>query len=78
MVVKEARHKAEAKTTHLDVERMSLFLELGATKDEVSSLYSQVGRDKKLLRKTTRRPWSGFLPMATNVVCSNTTFVKTN
>ena len=32
---KEAKHKAEAKTVGLDVERTSLLLEIRATKDEV-------------------------------------------
>ena len=46
-VAKEARSKAEAKTSHLKVERTSLLLELEAAKDEVSSLYSQAGKDKE-------------------------------
>ena len=37
---KEGRHKAEVKTALLEVERTSLLLELGATKDEVTSLHS--------------------------------------
>ena len=44
--VEEARRRAEAKTAHLEIERTSLLLELGATKDEVSSLHSQAGKDK--------------------------------
>ena len=49
--VEEARRKAEAKTPHLEIERTSLLLELGATKDEVSSLHSQAGKDKEAMEE---------------------------
>ena len=39
-VAKEARHKAEAETSRLEVDRTSLLLELGAAKYEVSFLHS--------------------------------------
>ena len=42
----EARRKAEAEVAFLKVEQTSLLLEVGATKDEVSSLQSQEGKDK--------------------------------
>ena len=48
-VSEEARRKAKAEAAHLEVERTSLLLEIGATKDEVSSLHSQVGKDKKAM-----------------------------
>ena len=38
VVAKEARRKAEAEVAHLEVERTSLVLKIGVTKDEVSSL----------------------------------------
>ena len=41
----------EAETTLLEVERTSLLLELGATKNEVSSLHSQAGRDKEAMEE---------------------------
>ena len=44
-------HKAEAETARLVVERTSLLLELRATKDEVSSLHSQAGRDKEAMEE---------------------------
>ena len=47
--VEEGRRKAEVETTRLEVEQKTLLLELGATKDEVSSLHSQVGRDKEAM-----------------------------
>ena len=47
----ESRSKAKAGTTHLEVERTSLPLELGASKDEVSSFHSQVGRDKEAMEE---------------------------
>ena len=43
----EGKCKGEAETARLKVEQTSLLLELGATKDEVSSLHSQAGRDKE-------------------------------
>ena len=39
-VVEEAKCKAKSKTAHLEVERTSLLLELGAEKDKVSSFQS--------------------------------------
>ena len=47
--VEHGRHKKEAEIVCLEVEQTSLLLELGATKDEVSSLHSQVGRDKEAM-----------------------------
>ena len=41
----------EAETARLEVEWTSLLLELRATKDEVSSLHSQVGRDKQAIKE---------------------------
>ena len=40
VVAEEGRRKAEAGTARFEVEQTSLLLELGATKDEVSSLNS--------------------------------------
>ena len=48
VVVEEPKCKAEAKTAHLEVERTFLLLELGAAKDEVSSLQSQAGKTKRV------------------------------
>ena len=50
-VAEEAKCMAEAETALLEVERMSLLLELGAAKDEVSSLHSQVGNDKEAMKE---------------------------
>ena len=41
----------EVETALLEVKRTSLLLELGATKDEVSSLHSQAGRDKEAMEE---------------------------
>ena len=49
--VEEGRHKVEAVTACLEVEVTSLLLELEATKDEVSSLYSQGGRNKEAMEE---------------------------
>ena len=51
VVVEEARRMAEADTAHLEIERTTLLLKLGATKDEVSSLHSQVGKDKEAMEE---------------------------
>ena len=48
---KRGRHKVKAETTCLEVERTSHLLELGAIKDEVSSLHSQAGRNKEAIEK---------------------------
>ena len=45
-VAEEARRKTEAEVASLEVERTSLPLEVGVTKDEVSSLQSQASKDK--------------------------------
>ena len=50
-VVEEARCKAEAEATRLEVERTSLLLEIRAAKDEVSSLHSQAGKDKESIQE---------------------------
>ena len=46
---KEDRCRLEAEVARLEVEQMSLLLELEASKDEVSSLHSQAGKDKEAL-----------------------------
>ena len=43
----EGKCKGEAETALLKIEQTSLLLELETTKDEVSSLHSQAGRDKE-------------------------------
>ena len=50
-VAGETRRKTEAEDGRLDVERTSLLLEIGAAKDEVSSLHSQVGKDKVAMKE---------------------------
>ena len=42
---------AETETTHLEVEQTSLLLELGAAKDEVSSLHSQASKDEEAMEE---------------------------
>ena len=45
------RRKAKAEVACLEVERTSLLLEIGTAKDEVSSLYSQAGKDKEAMEE---------------------------
>ena len=49
--VEEAKRKDEAESSLLEVERTSLLLEIGATKDEVCSLQSQAGKDKEVMEE---------------------------
>ena len=42
---------AKARTARLEVERISLLLELKEIKDEVSSFHSKAGRDKEAMEK---------------------------
>ena len=50
-VVEEARRKAEAEVARLEVERMSLLLEIRVAKGEISFLNSQAGKDKEAMEK---------------------------
>ena len=50
-LAEEANCKTEDKITCLEVERTSLLLELEAAKDEVSSLHSQVSKDKEVMEE---------------------------
>ena len=49
--VEEDGRRLEAEVTRLAVEQTSLLLELEASKDEVSSLHSQVGKDKEAMEE---------------------------
>ena len=49
-----------AEVGRLTVERTSLLLELEASRDEVSALHSQVGKDKEAKVEDYRKPWSRF------------------
>ena len=51
VAAEEGKCKEAAETARLEVERTSLLLELGATKDEVSSLHSQASRDKEAMEE---------------------------
>ena len=50
-VAEEAKHKAEAEATRLEVERTSILVEIGMAKDEVSSLHSQASKDKEAMEE---------------------------
>ena len=50
-VGEEARRKAEAEAARLEVEQMSLLLEIGMVKDVVSSLHSQSNKDKEAMEE---------------------------
>ena len=69
---------AETETTHLEVEQTSLLLELGAAKDEVSSLHSQESKDEEAMEEDYQKALELIFSYAMDVVCSNTTFLETN
>ena len=50
-VGEEAKRKAEEEAARLEIERMSLLLEIEPAKDEVSSLHSQAGKDKEAMEE---------------------------
>ena len=50
-VLEEARQKAEDEASRLVVERVSLLIELGTSKDEVSALQAQALKEKKALEE---------------------------
>ena len=50
-VVEEARQKAEDEASHLANERVSLLLELGTCKDEVSAIQEEALKEKKALEE---------------------------
>ena len=50
-VVEEARRKVEDEASRLAVERVSLLLELGTRKDEMSALQAQALKEKKALEE---------------------------
>ena len=47
----EGKRKVKVRTARLEVEWTSFLLELGAAKDEASSLHPQVGRDKEAMKE---------------------------
>ena len=51
VVAKEARRKVKFEAARLEVDRMSLLLELRTVKDEVSSLQSQAYKDKEGMKE---------------------------
>ena len=50
-ISEEARQKAEDEASHLAVERVSMLLELGSNKDEVSALHTRALKEKKALEE---------------------------
>ena len=54
-ILEEARRKAEVEDAHLKVELTSLLLKVRTAKDEVSSLYSQAGKDKEVMEEDYRK-----------------------
>ena len=54
-IVEEDGRRLEAEVARLVVNRTSLLLELEASKDEVSSLHSQVGKDKEAMEEDNQK-----------------------
>ena len=72
VATEEGSHKAKAKIAHLEVERTSLLLELGATKDEVPSLYSEAGRDKEAIEAEYHKALEVIFSYGVRVLCVQT------
>ena len=72
----EGKCKAEVETARLEIERTSLLLELGVTKDEVPSLHCQAGRDKEAMKEEYQKALEVIFAYGAGVVCSNTTYVE--
>ena len=51
VIAEKARCKAKSEAVRLEVDQTSLLLDLGATKDEVSSLQSQASKDKEAMEE---------------------------
>ena len=51
VAMEEEGYRLEVEVARLAIERTSLLLELEASKDEVSSLHSQAGKDKEALEE---------------------------
>ena len=76
-VAEEARFKAESETARLEVDRTSLLLVFETVKDEVSSLQSQVGKDKMAMEEEYQKALKVIFAYGTGVVFSNTTSMET-
>ena len=72
MVVEEAKHKAKAETSRLEVKRTPLLLELRAAKDEVSSLYSQAGKDTEAMEEDYQKALKLIFFLWLRVLCVQT------
>ena len=70
--------KVEAKASRLEVKQTSLLLEIGAAKDEVSSLHSQAGKDKEAMEEDYQKALEVIFPTAMGVVFSKTTSMETD
>ena len=68
----EVRRKAEAEAAYLEVKRMSLLLEIGTTKDEVSSLHSQSDRDKKAMEEDYQKALEVIFCLRLRMLCFQT------
>ena len=51
VIAEEAKRKVEAEVASLEIEWTSLLLEVGSTKDEVSSLQFQASKDKAIMEE---------------------------
>ena len=70
--MEEAKRKAEAKTSRLEVKRTSLLLEVGEAKDEVSSLHSQAGKDKEAMEEDGQKALELIFFLWLRVLCVQT------
>ena len=69
--VKEARRKADDEVSRMTNERVSLLLELGICKDEISAIRAEALRENESLREA----WTWSLTMGMATMLSHITFV---
>ena len=68
----EERHKSKAENFRLAVEQTSLLLELETSKDEVSSLHSQAGKDKEAMIEDYQKALEKIFCLWLRMLCVQT------
>ena len=70
--MEEDKHRSEAEIFRLAVERTSLLLELETSKDEVSSLHSQAGKDKEAMIEDYQKALEHIFCLWQQMLCVQT------
>ena len=70
--LEEEGRRSETKVAHLAVERTSLLLALEASKDEVSSLHSQAGKDTEAMVEEYQKALEQIFRLWLRMLCVQT------